>query len=466
MSYSTRLASHAQLTAFLQSFALSSALPFGAVVDVDHIFNAIADQAGSTRDTVFTAVATFCTFLSQILSQDGSCRAAVAGFLAWRIAEGLDACSANTGAYCKARQRLPEPLLKGLALETGQRIQAKAPENWLFHGRAVKIVDGTGVSMPDTVENQKAYPQPSNQAPGCGFPVARLVILLSMACGAVLDAAIGPGKGKKSGENMLFRGMHANLAAGDIVLGDRFFGSYWELALLRGQGVDSVMRIHQLRKVDFRLGKSLGWQDHIVTWSKPDRPEWMDEATYKAMPDGLEVRELQVRVQQRGFRTRSLIVATTLLDATEYTKGEIGSLYRARWTIELSIRSLKQTLGMDVLRCKTPEMVRKEIWCHMMVYNLVRAAMANAAAVCKRLPRTVSFCGARQTLVSFGESLRSASGKEYETLVGAVLKAIATHEVGDRPDRFEPHVRKRRPKQYPLMQVPRAELKSRLAVAC
>lgn len=462
MSHSSSRTSYAQLNAFLQSFGLERGLPFGAVVDVDHIFKVLSEEAGSTRDTIYTGVATFCVFLSQILSLDGCCRSAVAGFLAWRLSVGLPACSANTGPYCKARQRLPEPLLKRLALETGHRIQGEVPEAWLFHGRTVKVVDGTGVSMPDTEANQKAYPQPGNQAPGCGFPVARILVVISLACGAVLEAAIGPGKGKKSGENMLFRELHANLAAGDIVLGDRFFGSYWELAMLHARDVDSVMRIHQLRKVDFRRGKRLGREDHIVTWSKPDRPDWMDEAAYESLPDGLDVRELRVRIQQRGFRTRSLIVATTLLDATEYTKGEIASLYRARWSIELNIRSLKQTLGMDILRCKTPDMVRKEIWCHIMIYNLIRAAIASAAATWKLLPSTVSFCGARQTLVAFRQSLQDASGNEYEIVVRAVLKAIATHEVGDRPDRFEPRVRKRRPKQYPVMKVPREEAKSRL----
>jgi hypothetical protein len=465
MSHPNRRASHAQLSAFLQSFALLPGRPFGTVLDLDYVLKTIAEEVIDLGETIFTPVATFCTFLSQILSLDHSCRAAVARFLAWRTAEGLPACSANTGAYCKARKRLPEPLLQRLALESGQRIQGEAPEAWLFHGRVVKIVDGTGASMPDTPANQAAYPQPTNQAPGCGFPVARIVIVLSLACGAILDAAIGPGKGKKSGENMLFRGLHENLDEGDIVLGDRFFGSDWELALLHARGIDSVMRIHQLRKVDFGIGKRLGRDDHLVTWSKPDRPDWMDEAPYAALPNALRVRELRVQVVQRGFRTRSLIIATTLLDASEYTASEIASLYRARWNMELDIRSLKQTLGMDVLRCKTPEMVRKEIWCHILVYNLIRATIASAAVAHKSLPRAVSFCGARQTLEAFGESLRGASGNEYEVLVRAVLKAIATHEVGDRPDRYEPRVRKRRPKQYPVMKIPRAEAKNLLAAA-
>jgi hypothetical protein len=465
MSHPNRRASHAQLSAWLRSFALLPGRPFARALDLEYVLQTIAEEVTDLGETIFTPVATFCTFLAQILSLDHSCRAAVARLLAWRTAEGLPACSANTGAYCKARRRLPEPLLQRLALESGHRIQAEAPEAWLFHGRVVKIVDGTGASMPDTPANQAAYPQPTNQAPGCGFPVARIVIVLSLACGVILDAAIGPGKGKKTGENMLFRGLHGNLDEGDIALGDRFYGSYWELALLHARGVDSVMRIHQLRKVDFGRGRRLGREDHVVTWSKPDRPDWMDEATYEALPEGLDVRELRVRVVQRGFRTRSLIVATTLLDAMEYTKAEIAALYRARWTIELSIRSLKQTLGMDVLRCKTPEMVRKEIWCHILVYNLLRATIASVAAGHRLSPRAVSFCGARQTLEAFGESLRGASEAEYEVLVRAVQKAIATHEVGDRPDRYEPRVRKRRPKQYPVMKRPRAEAKRLLAEA-
>jgi hypothetical protein len=236
--------SRAQLTAILQSFALAPGLPFAKVLDVEHVLQVIAEEVIDIGEAIFTPLATLCTFLSQILSDDHSCRAAVARFLAWRTAQRLPACSANTGGYCKARKRLPESLPKRLALETGNRLQAEVPDVWLFHGRVVKIVDGTGVSMPDTPANQAAYPQPTNQAPGCGFPVARIVVILSLACGAILDAAIGPGKGKKTGENMLFRGLHDSLNEGDIVLGDRFFGSYWDLALLRSRHVDSVMRIH------------------------------------------------------------------------------------------------------------------------------------------------------------------------------------------------------------------------------
>ncbi len=463
MTNSRRPASHAQLIALLQTFALGQGLPFGEVLDVDSVLKAIQEEVVDSDEPIFTPLATLCTFLSQILSDDHSCRAAVARFLAWRTAAGWPACSVNTGGYCKARQRLPESLLPRLARESGRRLEAELPEAWLFHGRHVKIVDGTGASMPDTAANQAAYPQPSNQAPGCGFPVARVVLVLSLACGVILDAAIGPGKGKKTGENMLFRGLHDGLEEGDIALGDRDFGSYWELALLRRRGVDSVMRMHQLRKVDFTLGLRLGHEDHIVTWSKPARPEWMDEATYASLPGGLDVCAFRVRVAQRGFRTRSLIVSTTLLDASVYTAAEIGALYRARWHIELDIRSLKQTLCMDVLRCKTPALVRKEIWGHMLIYNLTRATIARAAVIHQVLPRTLSFCGARQTLEAFGEALRSASGPEYEVLVGVLLKAIATYRVGDRPDRFEPRVRKRRPKQYPVMKIPRAEAKRRLA---
>ena len=288
---------------------------------------------------------------------------------------------------------------------------------------------------------------------------------MSLACGVLLDAAIGPGKGKKTGENTLFRGLRDGLEGGDIVLGDRLFGSYWELALLQLRGVDSVMRMHQLRKVDFALGVRLGREDHIVTWSKPARPAGMDEAAYTALPGGLEVRELRVRVAQRGFRTRSLIVATTHLDASEYTAAELGTLHRARWHIELDIRSLKQTLGMGVLRCKTLAMVRKEIWGHMLVYNLIRGARARVAASHGLLPRTLSFRGARQILEAFGAALRGATGQEYEVLVKIIFEAIATHRVGDRPDRIEPRVRKRRPKQYPVMKIPRAEAKQRLAAA-
>jgi hypothetical protein len=385
--------------------------------------------------------------------------------MAWRCAEGLPPCSPDTGGYCKARQRLPETLLPRLVRDTADGLQEGAPEAWLFHGRKVTLVDGSTLSMPDTAENQAEYPQHGNQEPGCGFPIARIVVLIALATGAVLDAAVGPRKGKLSGESTLLRSLHGRLACGDILLSDRGFCSYFEVAMLLSRGVDVVMRQNKNRPVDFRGGHRLGHDDHLVVWHKPQRASWMGQETYDAIPETLSIRELRVRVAQRGFRTRVLIVMTTLLDAIEFSHDELAILYRARWHAELDIRSLKQTLKMDVLRCKTPEMVRKEIWAHLLVANLIRGVMAEAARRHGVIPRELSFQGARQTMEGFRGELSHARPADAEVLRGVAWKAIASHRVGDRPDRVEPRVRKRRPKNYPLMHTPRPKPRKRLAKA-
>jgi len=454
--------SAAPFRSLLRCLVLDPGLLFHHVLSAQHLAAVVAQEVGTTCDRIFTPVVTLCTFLAQVLSDDHSCRAAVAQLLAWRTAQGLPPCSADTGAYCKARQRLPEALLSRLVRDTGDGLRRGAPESWLFHGRAVTLVDGSTLSMPDTPENQAEYPQHGNQAPGCGFPIARIVVLIALATGAVLDAAVGPRKGKLSGESALLRGLHGRLSRGDILLGDRCFCSYFEVALLSGQGVDVVMRQHENRPVDFRSGRRLGHDDHLVVWSKPQRASWMGAETYAAIPETVTIRELRVRVAQRGFRTRALIVMTTLLGAGEFPHDELATLYRARWHAELDTRSLKQTLKMDVLRCKTPEMVRKEIWAHLLVANLVRGVMAEAAREHGVLPRELSFQGARQTIQGFRTELSHAGSADGEVLREVALQAIASHRVGDRPDRVEPRVRKRRPKNYPLMHTPRTKHRKRL----
>jgi len=454
-----------QLQSLLRGFLQDSSLPFGSVLTVKDIVDLISQEWAETCDRIFTPVVTLWTFLSQIHSDDPSCRAAVARLNATRVAQSLAPCSPLTGGYCKARQRMPETLLHGLVQRSGQRLQQQTPMAWHWHGRAVKLVDGSGVSMPDTEANQQEYPQPGSQKPGLGFPVARLVVVLSLACGAVLAAAVGRIKGKQTSETMLFHGLHEHLERDDVVLADRFYCSYWEVALLLGRGIDIVMRLHQRRAVDFRCGRRLGREDHVVSWTKPKRPAWMAEATYAVLPATIDIRELRVCVTQRGFRTRVVLVATTFLDAKVFAQEDIAGLYRARWHAELDLRSIKQTMQMDVLRCKTPAMVRKEIWGHLLVYNLLRAVMAQAALGHRVVPRQVSLQGARQTLAAFHSQLAQASPSRREGIIQIVLSAIASHRVGTRPDRYEPRACKRRPKPYPLLRVPRQQARKRLEEA-
>jgi hypothetical protein len=322
-------------------------------------------------------------------------------------------------------------------------------------------VDGSTATMPDTPANQAEYPQVPGQRPGCGFPIIRFVVVFSLAVGTVLEAALAKYHGKQTGENSLFRTLHDVLQEGDVVLADRYFSGWFDIALLQARGVDIVVRKHQLRFTDFRTGQRLGPQDHLIRWSKPQRPQWMSPEQYAALPAELTLREVRVVVQQKGFRTKELIVVTTLLDAEEYPAAEIALLYRRRWQAELNLRSLKIVLQMDHLRCKTPHRVRNEFYMHLVAYNLIRKLIAVAAAKAGREPWTVSFKGALQTI----DHLLPLLVTQLSTTdwCQALLHAIATHVVGDRPDRYEPRVRKRRPKKYKLMREPRENYRKRMA---
>jgi hypothetical protein len=418
------------------------------------------EEQASWREALYTPVLTLWAFLSQVVSPDGSCRASVARVLAWLVSRGEEPCSPKTDPYCKARQRLPESLLRRLVRETGRDLHQRSRDAWRWKGRRVKIADGTTVSMPDTPANQAAYPQPDSQQPGVGFPLARLVVVFCLACGTVLEAALGRHRGKQTGENALLRTLAASLDEGDVLLADRYFGGWFDLALWQQRGVEVVTRLHQLRRCDLRRGRRLGPNEHVVAWPKPDRPDWMDEATYASLPEALELREIRVRVPQRGFRTKVLVVVTTLRDAAMYTAEDLADLYRLRWHAELDLRALKVTLGMDVLRCKSPDMVRKEMWAHFLAYNLIRAVMAQAAQECGADPRELSFTGALQALTAFAERLLEADAGRAAELYEGLLRTIGAHPVGDRPDRVEPRARKRRPKDYPHLHRPRHEARN------
>ena len=434
---------------------------FAGLLSEDRILQAFGDARWKCQGWVYTPAVTVWTFLSQCLSPDHSCRDAVARLMAWRLARGMRPCSPETGAYCTARGQLPEEACSQLARETGRQVDDAAPADWRWLGRRVLNVDGSTIKMPDTEANQAEYPQQSSQARGCGFPIARIVVIFSLAVGSVLDAAIGKYQGKQTGENSLFRTLHNTLRHGDVVLADRYFSGWFDIALLQQQGADVVIRKHQLRRTDFRLGVRLGPDDQLVCWRKPARPDWMSHEQYHALPEILSMREVRIRVTQRGFRTRNLVVVTTLLDSDQYPASEIAALYRRRWQAEIHLRSLKIVLQMDHLRCKTPERVRNEFYMHLVGYNLIRELMATAAFRAGVSPWTISFKGALQTISNLAPLLTSriTTTEWCETL----LDAIAAHEVGNRPDRVEPRVVKRRPKPYKLMKRPRHEYKRRAA---
>jgi hypothetical protein len=344
-------------------------------------------------------------------------------------------------------------------LETG------ADPKWRWKGRRVYTFDGTVVSMPDTLENQAAYPQPDTQHPGLGFPLARIAAVFSLSCGAVLDLGFARYAGKGQGELSLLRRMWNIFLPGDVLLTDRLMCSWREMAMLKERGVDSVTRLNR-RNADFRRGKRLSKDDHIVQWPKPPKPRSIDRETYQSLPEFLTVREIRVRVEQAGFRTETVIVVTTLLDTEDITARDLAELYRARWNAELDLRSLKRTMQMEILRCKTPELVRKEVWTHILAYNLIRTIIAQAATKHRIYPRSISFKGAIQTLEAFQPVIAIQGQHDAALRIGLyqqLLDAIAAHRVADRPDRFEPRLRKRRPKHYGFLRKPRAETKREMA---
>lgn len=450
-------------SAFLQE----DGLPFATVLPEDAIAQAFADAGADFAqgaDDVYTPALTLWAFLSQVLCQGPlrSCRAAVARVITLLVSVGKAACSDNTGAYCRARAKLPEAVLGGLTTHVADGCEQRLPTPWLWCGRHVHLVDGTTASMADTPANQAAYPQAPSQQQGLGFPIVRLVVLLSLATAMVQGMALGPYTGKETGETALLRTLFGRLRRGDVLLADRYYCSYFMIVLLQELGVDVVVRLHQCRDFDFRRGQRLGAGDHIVTWTKPTKPDWMDEATYERLPASLQVREIQVQVQQPGFRVESLVVVTTLTDAEQYSKDDVAELYHQRWLVELDIRAIKVTMGMDVLRCQSPEMVRREMWACLLAYNLIRQSLLEAALQGQRSPRELSFTAALQKIAAAWAIVSVCADTLLTQLIAVHLQDMAKNLVGDRPDRVEPRAVKRRPKPHKLLTEPRAQARAKL----
>lgn len=404
---------------------------------------------------------TLWAFLSQVLDSDKSCRNAVSRVISWLASAGASVPSSNTGGYTKAKQRLQEGVFKRLFHHTGAQMEEQAPPEALWCGRHVKILDGSNVSMPDTPANQRVYPQHSNQSAGCGFPIAKLMGMFSLATGAAVGVLIDQ---FKTSELVLARSMYGLLQPGDVALADRAFGSYVDLTCVMAQKADAVFRCHQRRRCDFRRGKRLGNDDHLVQWLKPKQsPKHMDAQAFAQLPQQVQVREVRFHIAEPGFRTKTVIVVTTLLDAKTYPKATIAELYRLRWTVEVELKHVKTTLKMEVLSGKTPDMVRKEIYVHLMAYNLLRSLMQQATQSQTISPLRVSLQGTRQHLNNFIAELAHAHPRRVHSLYQVLLQVVAQSLIPERPNRHEPRVRKRRPKAFPLMKQPRSTLKAKLA---
>lgn len=450
-----------------RSFAFRAGARFTGLLQPE-FFQRLADQHnlhfGSGHDDTFNPAVTTWAWLSQVLSPSKSCVAAAARVLVLSASLSRPLPSANAGAFCKARAKLPQPFARDAAVALGRAIEARAPDDWKWHGRTVKFVDGALLQLLDTPENLEQYPQQRSQKKGTGYTSMRVVVMLAFATGALIDAASGPYKGKGSGEMALLRQILGGIAAGDIGVADRLYGSYLLLALLLDQGSDGCFRLNQKRENDFRQGQRLGEDDYLQTWAKPRRPKNVDEQTWERLPEQIQVRVLRIAVAQKGWRTKEVYIVTTLCDARKYSKEDIGTLYFSRWHAELDIRALKQGLGLKMLGCKTPEMVRTELWMHLLGYNLVRCLMAQAACDKGLKPRQLSFSGAVQTLDAF-RWLLCCSDKDSDMLGQVISTALATHRVGKRPGRYEPREVKHRQRKYKELKKSRRQRRQELAAA-
>ena len=461
------------------SLLQDDSLPFADTLTTEHIEQAFEAEgvsfgvptatatANDDDGIVFTMGVTLWAMLSQAVFTgfQRSCRAAVQRVAVYYALAGREVSSTNTGGYCRARAQVTEGVVRRLTEGVAERCEAAVPVELRWHGFRTKLVDGSTFSMPDTEENQAEYPQPNSQAEGLGFPILRAVAMTSQVTGMVLAMAMGPYAGKETGETALFRTLFAKLGSGDLVVTDRYFGGWFMLALLQEMGVEFVTRLHQLRTADFTKGKRLGRGDHVVTWVKPTRPEWLSQEDYDRLPGQLEIREVEVRVVTPGFRTRSLVVVTSLRDHDLISADELATLYRRRWTIELELRDIKSTMQLSILRCKSPDAIRQELWTGLLAYNLVRQSMLQSAEASGVLPHELSFAATLQMMTTtwvLAAVPPMVSVSQRERILALRILNGHSHRVGNRPNRVEPRAVKRRPSPIALLTELRETARTRL----
>ena len=442
-----------------EEFVKDQGLPFREALSEEEIREVIEEQNIEYRNRTLTPIITLWAFLSQVLC-NGSCKKSVDTIVAFFASIG-EFILLTDSAYCQARDRLTEGLLKALTRKVSHTQLESLPPEELWQGRRVKIIDGSSATMPDTEKNQEEYPQSSRQREGCGFPLARIVVLFCLATGMVLEMCIAP---MSVSERRLFQKIYQNLTSGDVVLGDRGCCSYAEIALLMGQDIDSVFRMHASRKVDFRRGTWIGRYDHIVTWYKPNcKPAWMTVEEFENLPETIVVREIRYSIEIPGFRSQEVTVVTTLLDPTLYPKEALADLYRRRWAAELYLRDLKTTMKMNFIDSKTPEMVRKQVWVHLLAYNLIRRLMWQAGERHNIPPLRISFKGTIDVVAAYLPKLVAATPERFELVYTRFLWAIAERRVPYRPNRYEPRrLKRRRNPAYPLMHAARSEYRRRI----
>jgi|SRR5438105_1371216 len=414
-----------------------------------------ADEGPNSRERVFSLRRTFFGFLYQVLNPTCPCREIVRQIQALFALHDQGPVDERTSAYCQARKRLPLDTLTRLRVAVAGAGEKLAQ---LWHDLRPKLIDGTTISLPDTEKNQRAYPQSRSQKPGCGFPLMKLVGVFSLATGVLLDYAKG---NKHQSELRLLKGLLDQFKPGDVAVADRGFCNYVLLALLWVRGVLSVFRLHQRRGADLRKGKRLGKNDRLFTWLKSrQRPPWLPQSWWKKIQTELTVRVIRFNLSRPGYRPESVTLVTTLLDPKKYPAQDIAQLYARRWKIELWFRDIKTSMGMDVLRCLSPQMVHKELEMFFIAYNFIRCLMVEAATSNDVAVDRMSFKGTVDSVRQFSLAIAQArSKKKQRQLIVQLLEVIARDQVPERPDRLEPRALKRRPKPYQLLNRPRHVMK-------
>jgi hypothetical protein len=417
-----------------------------------------SDEGPNSREQIYSVRRTFFGFLYQVLNPHCPCREVVRQVQSLFALRRSRRVSKDTGAYCLARARLPLEILQRLRCAVAAQA-GKMEELW--HGFRVKVIDGTGISMPDTVKNQRAYPQSSEQKPGCGFPWMKLVGVFSLSTGVLLDYARGH---KYHHELKLLRRLLDMFKPGDLALADRGFSCYTLLALLELKEIPALFRLHHARSGDLRRGRRLGKNDRLVVWKKPKNWERrsLPLTLWRRIPSELSVRILRYPLRRAGYRTRVVTLVTTLRDAQRYPAEELALLYAKRWQIELWFRDIKTSMGMEVLRCHSPKMIHKELEMFFVAYNLIRILMLQASRHYHVDVQRLSFKGTVDSVRQFSVAIAQArSRKMQKQLITKLLENLAADLVPERPGRREPRAVKRRPKPCTYLTQPRHKYKDR-----
>jgi hypothetical protein len=430
MNAITKALKHQEKSAF-KKLKNKSFSTIESLITQPELIEIIQAELPTYRNRLYTPIQTLCMFISQALNSDRSCQNIVN-----EMALSTNQ-SVSTGGYCKARQRLSERMVSELTKAVAQCNEQHVKTRWRWQDRTVYLVDGTTLTMPDTPANQESYPQTSALPAGLGFPICRVVGIISLSTGSLMNACVSPYHGKGASEQTLLRNMLGVFKRGDVVLADAFYSTYFLLEHMLAHGIDIVFVQHgaRSRTTDFTSGTVIGANDHLIRIKKPKlKPEWMTQEKYDSAPNELTIRELK-----SGGKT----LITTMLCPKKHPLKALGALYKQRWQIEVDFRNIKSTLGLRSLSCKTPQMAIKELWVYFLAYNLIRSIMLASAHQYSLLPREISFKHTLQLFSAFRIN-RNITTKQ-------LLKRISEKYIGNRAGRVEPRAIKRRRNDYPLL---------------